>query len=108
MGIQCQEKGSVWGPPCWEEVDPCGLEPGVPSHKCVTQGAWNCDKNRSYDVHVSVWVCMSVCGYMSVCRCGYVAFLTLGIFAEREGETDSVCAEILYSSCMPSLQKQLQ
>ena len=43
-----------------------------------------------------------------VCVCVSVAFFTLGIYVEGERETDSVCAEILYSSCTPSLQKQLQ
>ena len=54
---------------------------------------------------------MPLCGVIvcvCMCVCVSVAFFTLGIFVEGERETDSVCAEILYSSCTPSLQKQLQ
>ena len=69
------------------------------NYALTSQGA---EKGRSKVPLCGVIVC--VC----MCVCVSVAFFTLGIFVEGERETDSVCAEILYSSCTPSLQKQLQ
>ena len=47
------------GPPCWEEVDTGDLEPGVPSHRCVTQGA------RSV-TRTGPMVCRCLCGCVGV------------------------------------------